>query len=333
MRRFILLFLTAFLVSAMLGCEPTPSPSPTPTPEPPTATPVPPMPSPTATATSVPPTPTHVPTSTPVLPTATPVPPTPTSSPSPTDTPTIVPTPDVGPVIEYFRANVTEADPGETITLEWQSTGGTHATLYHLLLSGQYGAFWEVEPCGSMDHTIPSGRRNWDGFQLFVFDDAGRSDQAALTINIRCPDTWFFSPAPDECPSSPPVVTAGAEQHFEHGLMLWNSAEDRVYVLFDDQSYPKWKAFVDEWDEGEPESDPSIVPPEGLYQPIRGFGLVWREEPSVRDRLGWAVAPEAGYETAIQHTARFKYNVTYVRALDGGVWELGPEGSEWRHIP
>jgi hypothetical protein len=30
---------------------------------------------------------------------------------------------------------------------------------------------------------------------------------------------------------------------------------------------------------------------------------------------------------------RSKYNVTYVNALDGGVWELGPEGSEWFHIP
>jgi hypothetical protein len=90
---------------------------------------------------------------------------------------------------------------------------------------------------------------------------------------------------------------------------------------------------MDVWDESKPESDPGIVPPVGLYQPVRGFGLVWREEPGVRDRLGWAVDREVGYPTAIQRTSRYKYNATYVKALDGGVWELGPEGSKWRHIP
>jgi len=75
------------------------------------------------------------------------------------------------------------------------------------------------------------------------------------------------------------------------------------------------------------------VPPVGLYQPVRGFGLVWREEPGVRDRLGWAVDREVGYPTAIQRTSWYKYNATYVKALDGGVWELGPERSKWRHIP
>ena len=76
------------------------------------------------------------------------------------------------------------------------------------------------------------------------------------------------------------------------------------------------------------------MPPAGLYQPVRGFGLVWREETGVRDRLGWALGEEAGYPTAIQHTSsRPKYNVTYVKAPDGGVWELGPELSKWRHIP
>jgi hypothetical protein len=83
----------------------------------------------------------------------------------------------------------------------------------------------------------------------------------------------------------------------------------------------------------DPESDPSIEPPPGRYQPIRGFGMVWREQPGVRDRLGWAVEPETGYETAIQRTSYVRYNHTYIRARDGGVWRLGPERSEWEHLP
>jgi len=184
-----------------------------------------------------------------------------------------------------------------------------------------------------MDYAIPAENRNAEWFELCIRDDAGGKARVGLTVTLRCPDTWFFSPASDECPSSPPIFADGAEQHFEHGVMLWNRAEDRIYVLFSDRAYTDWRAYTDKWEEGQPESDPSIVPPAGLYQPVRGFGLVWREQSGVRDRLGWAVDVEVGYATAIQRTSRFKYNDTYVKALDGGVWKLGPEGSRWHHIP
>jgi hypothetical protein len=46
------------------------------------------------------------------------------------------------------------------------------------------------------------------------------------------------------------------------------------------------------------ESDPSIVPPEGYYQPVRGFGKLWREE--LRSALGWALAPERSYTAQYQ---------------------------------
>jgi len=91
--------------------------------------------------------------------------------------------------------------------------------------------------------------------------------------------------------------------------------------------------FSDWWDEGQPVSDPELTPPSGLYQPVRGFGLVWREQFRVRERLGWAVDREQGYETVIQRTSHFRYNDIYIRALDGGVWRLGPNGGEWEHIP
>ena len=45
---------------------------------------------------------------------------------------------------------------------------------------------------------------------------------------------------------------------------------------------------------------PSIVPPWGYYQPVRGFGKAWRQEPGVRDRLGWATDTERGFSAAVQ---------------------------------
>ncbi|MCD4738418.1 MAG: hypothetical protein K8R89_04055, partial [Anaerolineae bacterium] len=73
-----------------------------------------------------------------------------------------------GPIILSFTANVTEADPGESITLTWHSCGAISATLYHLLPSGQFGSFWDVAPTGSMGYDIPSTTRNYERFSLFV---------------------------------------------------------------------------------------------------------------------------------------------------------------------
>jgi len=263
---------------------------------------------------------------TPVPPTPTPVPPTPTPAPTSTPTP-------AGLAILYFRANVTEANPGDTITLEWASTGATKAILYHLMPTGQLGKHWDVAPTGSMEYHIDPAERNQTRFTLSVINDVGQHVEETLTVVLRCPDSWFFPEGPDECPSGPATISPGAEEHFEHGVMIWIGALDRIYVLYDDGKHPHWQVYTDEFEEGMPESDPTLEPPPGLYQPIRGFGLIWRTKPWVRDRLGWAVDQEVGFETAIQFTSRPKYNVTYIRALDGGVWKLEPEASGWSHIP
>jgi hypothetical protein len=60
---------------------------------------------------------------------------------------------------------------------------------------------------------------------------------------------------------------------------------------------------------------------------VRGFGLVWRARPGVRDRLGWATVPETAYEGQTQGDPGTTY---YLRARDGGVVELTGAGSAWR---
>jgi hypothetical protein len=236
-------------------------------------------------------------------------------------------------VIHSLRANVELADPGETITLTWHWSGGEKATIYHLLPTGQLSLpSWDVEPIGLLQYTVSPERRNHDMFALFVYDDEGVLAQDTLSIQLRCPDNWFFSPAPDICPADPALVSPGAEQRFEKGIMLWVGAEARIYVLFDDGQQRGWTAHTDEWEEGKPTFDPELEAPSGLQQPVRGFGLVWREETGVRDRLGWAVEEERGYETAVQRTSHYRYSDLYIRAWDGGVWRLRPNGSDWEHL-
>src|SRR5690606_13133514 len=103
------------------------------------------------------------------------------------------------------------------------------------------------------------------------------------------------TPAPAGFPTPVVAQVQGAEQVFEHGRMFWIRHLRQTWVMAASENDPNsgdWFCYVDEFEEGDPETDPSIVPPEGLYQPKRGFGLVWRTEPGIRDRLGWALTPE-----------------------------------------
>lgn len=235
------------------------------------------------------------------------------------------------PQINYFEADVTVADPGDTIELRWGTTNAVSVTLYHLLPTGQLGMFWNVVVTGTMTYTISPLARNHTDFMLFATNAGGEWTADSLQIELICPDTWFFAPAPAICPAAPAEFGLGAEQQFEHGTMVWVQSQDLIYVLFaDGQSY-QWYPYMDEWEEGMPVTDPTIVPPPGYWQPERGFGLVWREQMGVRDRLGWAVASEVGYETAVQRTSA-SYSDTYIRAADGNVWRLLPEFSGWEKV-
>lgn len=249
-----------------------------------------------------------------------------------TDTP-VAPLPGA-PVVNTFRADTAVADPGDTVTLTWDVSDATQITIYQLWRTGQLGdPHWDVAASGAMSVTISADERNSISFALFAANDTARDGaQATVYITLNCPHNWFFSPAPEICAQAAVLQSAAAEQRFEHGTMLWVEAFDQIYVLYDDGVQPAYEIFGDEWSEGQPESDPSLTPPEGLSQPIRGFGLVWRTSERVRERLGWALGPESGFFTRLQTTSYAKYNSTYLLGLDGTIWVLGPERSSWEKI-
>ncbi|HSM56364.1 MAG TPA: hypothetical protein VK879_09445 [Candidatus Sulfomarinibacteraceae bacterium] len=242
-----------------------------------------------------------------------------------------------GPTIHYFRANVEIADPGDTIQLEWASTGGVEASLWRISRGGPIAGVWDVAPTGAFSYTISTAEREYVQFSLYVTDAEGVSSGAGLTVPLTCPDSWFFSPEPDGCPGAPAHFANGAEQPFESGYMVWveegwTEGQAGIYVLYDDEVFsPRWAFYPDTWEEGEPLCDVGEAPP-GLFQPERGFGRLWCDEPGVRDRLGWATEPETGYETAVQRDSAPRYTTLYVRAADGNVWKLLPERSGWEKI-
>jgi len=102
---------------------------------------------------------------------------------------------------------------------------------------------------------------------------------------------------PPNFPTPIVVPIQYAEQLFEHGRMFWLQPIGQIWVLLvTGEGRGTWTTYEDTFLEGEPESDPSLVPPEdNLMQPVRGFGKLWRTNEEVRNALGWAVNPEFGY--------------------------------------
>lgn len=277
------------------------------------------------------------PTATPVpMATATPLATWPAIAVTPPPGATIVP--GQGPQIVFLQSNVLYAAPGQDVTLEWESSGGQAATLYTAGPQGQLGAVLATTAGGTISYTVPVDALDAQRFALFVTDAAGYTSQATLAVRVPCPAIWFFAAGAGECPGGNAVVSNGAEQHFDGGTMLWNEHDKRIYVLYNDpaQGYfagPQWAAYPDEWTEGMPETDETIEPPVGRKQPRRGFGLVWRTYPEVRQGLGWATDSESGYSQSVQITARRIHNWTYIAARHDGTWALGPDGGAWHYVP
>lgn len=255
---------------------------------------------------------------------------TPTSGGAPAPTATFTPAP--GQQILSFTASATTLNPGESFTLAWQVASG-EPYLCSVMATGQLGTCALVPLTGSQQVTTRPEDRNFVQWMLFLDGPTGEvAESATVNVALTCPDTWFFSPPPDnQCPRAA-TRSGGAVQRFQNGMMIWVAGLDAIFVLYSDSVFsPKWEYLTDPWADGMAEEDPGIEPPAGFYEPVRGFGMVWRSPSSgyvVRDRLGWATEPERGFETAYQCDSAPKYNTCYLLGPDG-VLELEPERSAW----
>jgi hypothetical protein len=97
--------------------------------------------------------------------------------------------------------------------------------------------------------------------------------------------------------------TQGATARFERGQMYWvnlRGGESLVYVVIYGQNNSlTFKVFRDTWQEGDP-ADTGLTAPAGKVEPRRGFGKVWREQPGIRDAVGWALEYERAVTVSYQ---------------------------------
>lgn len=250
-------------------------------------------------------------------------------------------------VIVDFAVEPQEIDPGQSVTIVWSSSGATSARIEQSTANGTPVDPITVPVSGTLSVTIPAEARTSHAFDLVVADDAGHTDRRSRLIYLRCPEAFFFASAPPPasagCPLKSPALVAAAGQAFEHGRMLWlapvaaahsvSGADQNasIYVLYDQgatDSWPTWQRYDDLWTTAEPEQDPTFEPPAGRLQPRRGFGTVWRADATLRDKLGWALAPEQGFQGAYQVQWDFgnRPGNFYLRAADGSVLDLTQAG-------
>jgi len=242
-------------------------------------------------------------------------------------TPTPQPPAATPPTIISFTADRASIIQDDEVTVTWKATGGAGAGITWLGGAGVMDGVGSLAPNeGSV--TI---KPHLGPVVLMVRNAAG-SVSKELELEIACRYAWVDELAAGHtglCPLDA-TKTWAAQQSFEHGFMIWLESDQRIYVFF--YAGQRYRNYPNSFVEGELESDPSIVPPTGLLQPVRGFGELWREDADVREGLGWALAPEAGYNTWMQgyQGLGMHNNVYWLRGLDGTIYQQAPMGSTWQ---
>jgi hypothetical protein len=231
------------------------------------------------------------------------------------------PTPQPAPTTSSARVLSFEAAPntvarGGTVTVGWQTSGAISVGVWLLDSSGRLSvAAPNPSATGSWTLTLPDYVSNQASFMIFAQDAAGLQAQASLSVRIVCTTPYFFPTTPDTaCPQGEARGVQAAFEVFEHGYMIWRGDTSEIYVLFSDTG--EVRRMRDNW-HGETITFPDPAP-QGLYQPARGFGRVWVDNPDVRTKIGWAVTLEQGYTMSYQYSSDYNPRL-YVSWPDGTV--------------
>ena len=235
------------------------------------------------------------------------------------------------PRIEFFTSDVLGIEPGGKVTLYWSARNVDTVLLYRVQEGERSQVFNNLPPDGRLEIATRASERG----QLDFLLSAGRSSdyiEQTLTIPFQCPVSWFFAPAPEDCPDDEPVETRLTEQTFERGRMIFVQNQNLIYVLFNDGQDPAWLSFENRYDPAiHPEKDPSAPP--AFIQPLRELGLIWRSNDTVRNRLGLGTAEGASYDGALQTFTRAgRSPQTFMNSADGTVLQILAGGETWQII-
>lgn len=210
---------------------------------------------------------------------------------------------------------IASASQDTPVTL-WDAASGAH-----LVQLGDAGAAQHVafDPAGAVLASAGDAVRLWGVRAPTIAQAATATPTPQPPVTVAAQPS--ATPRPELFPTNVIADVQIAEQLFEHGRMFWLRHTRQIWVMVDDPdpNFPggDWYCFNDTFQEGEMETDPSLVPPsDDLSQPRRGFGKVWREHSEIGDNIGWAITPE--FELTSPYT--------YIAGgyVDGGQYFPGP---------
>lgn len=224
------------------------------------------------------------------------------------------------------------------MTVTWDTTGGEQVILCSIPGLRANGDCNEAPLSGT--HTVQTDPAATIYRVVLTVSGNGAERMSEEIVCIDVSD-FFFDGAQQPCGSAPPIASNAAAQRFERGLMIWIEALDEFLVFLDDHTYYhvvgplqlKPGASVDNRLGGAPQ---------GLYEPVSGFGLLWRGEvagaETLRDSLGWAVQPEYAFDTVYQRGFETNWRLVdrYVRHPDGAVIHFFRQvylGPRWDFVP
>jgi hypothetical protein len=246
-----------------------------------------------------------------------------------------------GPLVHSFRVTPqTTVNLGETLTMAWEAVG-EKAELCPISGPGPVQArCQEVPLLGSTRFVTDEAAMAYTGFGLRV-TSGGKFRWSLVDVHLQCRNLrpWFFDGAPERCPADLAHQSRAAGQYFERGLMVWLEDPNSFYVFYrgeDESGFQvyDWISDIQLKPGASPDNRVGEEPPPGLYEPVSGFGMVWRREiegvrADVRERLGWATELESGYDAAYQCETVFYPGLwdCFLRGPRGEILYLRPDST------
>jgi uncharacterized protein with LGFP repeats len=168
--------------------------------------------------------------------------------------------------LEIFGYPLSEAQKEGGVTIQWFQRARTEYRNGQVVLA-DLGA--QVFGSGDREGRFPADgvfRLVWDANPK-VQQTLGKGTENARTVDM-------------------------AEQAFEHGRMFWRSDTNVIYILYETGG---WEAMQNPYKPGDRTSW-GYSPPAGKFEPVLGFGKVWRTFLSgPTGPLGWATQPQQNY--------------------------------------
>ncbi|MBN1200555.1 MAG: LysM peptidoglycan-binding domain-containing protein [Anaerolineae bacterium] len=231
--------------------------------------------------------------------------------------------------ISALVANPGTVPAGGLVTLAWQAQG----PVVHVRLGWVYRRqFIEqangLPPVGVWQVSVPTDGRESITFEVRISDGI-QEIAAQTTVQVMCPESWFFTPTPSGCPSEP-LVTTFHEQRFESGTIVYVPALGVHYVLPDNQPAALVQAtFVP----GMPLKDAALdsTVPAGMMQPVGPINYAWGGDEKRRAALGYAIGPETRGMGMLQRTVSAAGETVYFSVGSGQVIAFA-DGQAWQII-